>query len=486
MVLQQVISAELNKVVPPGPPRLPFINMLPFWGKHLHLELNQLAQQYGNIFQIRVAGRTLVVLSGLETIKEALQKQQDIFNGRADFDVFGQPPQSHFLELKSGESWKRHHEIVGQVMHTFGICKSDTLESWVLEEAADLANIFLKFEGQPFNPDLYLPLASLNFMQRLIFNKRGTFEELEKDTAFLKTAYNLKYIPKVTEGVKLEFIPKIWQPIFKLSRIITVRNFLKGLTALENYVSENVEQHRESFDPENLQDVTDGLLQASRELTDSDRNHFGLSENDIVNGSLMQFAGAGGGLPSFILRWGLLYMITHPEIQIQVQKELDEVVGREHKPSLKHRGKLPLTEACINEILRHSSMTTMPPINYATNADTTLEGYFIPKNTPLAINYYGLTRDRRYWEKPEEFNPYRFLDENGKLKKHLFDKFYPFGVGSRRCIGEYLGRLQIFIFFTNLMHKCKFEKVYGDKLSLEPQAGVFVIPKNYKVVVKHR
>ena len=489
MISQQSASIQLNKInqlVPSGPPALPFIGIFPFLGKHLHLELTQLAKRHGNIFQMRVGARTLVVLNGLETIKEALVKRHENFNARADFAVFQQPPQSHFLELKSGEPWRRHHSIVGKVIHTFAVCKSDTLERWVLEEAADLANTFLKFDGQSFDPDLYLPLATLSFMQRLIFGKRGAVGDLEEDTTFVVTARNLKHIPKVLDAVKSEFIPRIWQPLFRLSRKKVLQNFLKGLTSLEHYVSNNVEQHRQSYDPENLRDITDGLLKASSELTESDRSTLGLSENDIVNGSLMQFAGAGGGLPSIILRWALLYMITYPTIQAEIQKELDEVVGREQQPCLAHRGKLPFTEACINEIFRHSSITTMPPINYATSADTTLEGYFIPQNTPLVINYYSLTRDERYWEEPEQFNPYRFLDENGKLRNNLVDKFYPFGVGARRCIGEYLGRLQIFIFFTNLMHRCKFEKVSGEKLSLEPQPGVFVIPEDYRVVAKSR
>ena len=489
MVLQQAADLQLNKInkiAPPGPPALPFVGMLPFFSKHLHLELHQLAKKYGNIFQLRVGGRTVVVLNGVETIKQALVKQADSFNARANFDVFQMRPQSLFVELKSGKSWERQHSIIGQVMHNFVVSKSDALESWLIEEATNLTNIFLKLDQQPFDPDLYLPLATLNFMQRLIFSKRGTFEELEKDTEFINLARNLNNIPKVIDAIKLELFPKIWQPLFKLFRLTTLKTFIGSVGALEQYVAKNVEQHRESFDPENLRDSTDGLLKASRELTDSERNNLKLSEDDIVNGSLMQFAGAGAGLPSIILRWALLYMIIHPEVQTQIQKELDKVVGKGQKPCLKHRGKLPLTEACINEVLRHSSVTTMPPITYGTTTDVILEDYFIPKNTPLFINYYGLTRDRRYWPEPEQFNPYRFLGENGKLRNNLVDKFYPFGIGSRRCIGEYLGRTAIFLFFTNLMHQCKFEKVSGEKLSTEPQLGVFVISPDYKVVVKPR
>ncbi|MGK7894096.1 MAG: cytochrome P450, partial [Xenococcus sp. (in: cyanobacteria)] len=478
---------KVNKIAPPGPPALPFVGMLPFLGKHLHLELHQLAKKYGNIFQLRVGGRKLIVLSGLETIKQALVKQQDSFNARAEFDIYQQPPQCTMLELKSGEFWEKHHDAIIPVMHTFLGCKSDLHQSWVLEEAADLANIFINSAGQSFDPNFYLPLATLSFMQRLMFSRRGSLDDSEENTDFVAIAHILSKIPPGTLDVtKIAIFPAIWRPLFILSRWKSLRNFAKAVTAMGDYVAKNVEQHGESFDPENLRDITDGLLKASSEQTESDQKNFRLSENDIVMGTLSQFTGAGTEFPRMILHWALLYMIIYPDIQAAIQQELDEVVGRDQQPSLNHRGKLPFTEACINEIFRHASPTNLPAVTYGTISDTTLSGYFIPQKTPVLVNYYSLTRDERYWQEPEQFNPYRFLDENGKLRRNLLDKFYPFGIGPRRCLGEYLGRLQIFLFFTNLVHRCKFEQVSGEKLSLEPQPGFFAGPQKYRVIVKPR
>jgi len=489
MALQQsasVQSNKMNKITPPGPPELPFIGMLPFLSKHSHLELDRLAKKYGNVFQIRVGARTLVVLNGLETIREALVKQQDSFNDRADFFIYRQPPQRYFMEQKSGEPWKKHRSIVSQVMHTFILGKTDMLESWVLEEATDLANIFISSGGKPFDPDLYMPRATLSFIQRLIFGKRGSINNPQEDLDFIKTAHSGK---KLNQGAasltKLQLMPAIWLPFILLSCWKPLLDFVLIAPPLERYLGKNIKQHQQSLDLENLRDITDGLLKASSELTESDRNNLGLSEADIVNGSLMQFVGAGTEPTSIMIRWALLYIITYPNIQAEIHKELDEVVGRE-QPRLEHRGKLTFMAAFLNEVFRHSSATTLPAFVYATSGDTTLESYFIPKNTPLIVNYYGLTRDERYWQEPEQFNPYRFLDRNGSLRNDLVDKFYLFGVGSRRCIGEYLGRLLIFLLFTNLMHKCKFEKVPGEKLSLKPQSTLLLSPQDYKIIVKSR
>ena len=487
MILQQSASIQLNKVTPPGPPNLPLVGSLPFLQKNLHLELHKLANKYGNIYQLHVGGRNVIVINGLDAIKEALVKQQDSFNARADYDLFKQPPVSSFLEFKSGEFWKKHRGIVSQVLHTFVNGKLDTLEEWVLEAAADLANIFLNFGGQSFDPELYLPRATLSFMQRLMFDQRSSLKESEDNTDFVNIARVVTKLNKASVYLtNLAVVPAILRPILILPRLNLLQNAAKASVTIQDYVAKNVEQHRDSLDPENLRDITDGLLKASSEQTESDRKNFQLGENDIVKGTLCQFTSAGLEIPGIVLYWALLYMIAYPEIQAEIHKELDEVVGRKQQIRLNDRGKLAFTEACINEILRHAAPTNLSPVPYGTVSDTTLEGYFIPEKSPVFVNYYSLTRDEHYWEEPEQFNPYRFLDANGKLRKDRLDKFYPFGMGARRCIGEYFGRLQIFLFFTNLMHQCKFEKLAGDKLSLEPQPGIFMNPKSYRVTVKPR
>ena len=413
MVLQQAASTQLNKInkiAPPGPPALPFVGLSPFLGKHLHLELHKLAKKYGNVYQLHVGGRKLLVLNGLDAIKEALVKQQSSFNARADFDIYNKPPQCFFVEMKSGKCWKKHRNIISQVMHTFVGNQSDILESWALEEAVDLANVFINFGARAFDPNSYMPLATLSFMQRLMFDKKGHIDNSQEDTDFVAIAHDLR---KVANGTLtftnlVEIVPIIWRPIFALFNQKLLRDFFSGVSSMDRYLAKNIEQHQESFEPENLRDITDGLLKASSEQTESDRKNFRLGENDIVKGTLSQFVGGGTEFPRLILHWGLLYMIVYPEIQAEIHKELDEVVSREQQPCLNHRGKLPFTEACINEILRHASPTNLPVTTYGTVSDTTLKGYFIPQKTPVLVNYYSVTRDERYWEEPEQFNPYRF------------------------------------------------------------------------------
>lgn len=56
-----------------------------------------------------------------------------------------------------------------------------------------------------------------------------------------------------------------------------------------------------------------------------------------------------------------------------------------------------------------------------------LQGYTIPKGTIILPNLWSIHRDPAIWEKPNDFYPNRFLDDQGQLIKK--ETFIPFGIG---------------------------------------------------------
>lgn len=48
----------------------------------------------------------------------------------------------------------------------------------------------------------------------------------------------------------------------------------------------------------------------------------------------------------------VLAIVTHPEVQIKAQKELDSVVGRDRLPEFGDRQSLPYIDAIVKEVLR--------------------------------------------------------------------------------------------------------------------------------------
>ncbi|MCC5602126.1 cytochrome P450 [Nostoc favosum] len=474
-------STQLKKITAPGPRGLPIIGNLPIIGPYPYLTFTDLAKKYGDVFQIRIFSQPVVVLNRLETIREALLKQQGDFAGRPDFFTLRKAVKGRAIGGREyGLPWKRHREIAINALHMFVTSKTASIEQTVMQEATELVNILLSYQSQPFDPTMEVNLSVANVMVKILFGERCNRDD-QDFIAFTKFA---KDFPQNSGGALLaDFMPET--RIFFETFGQGLYRWRNALDKLEKFVVKKLKECRDSYNPKNLRGMVDALLKAVNELDESEKQTLGFTEKVIVEGTPQEMMGTGLQPIAPLICWAMLYMMANPDIQIKVHQELDTVVGRERQVCLTDRKKLPFTEACIHEILRHAPSFPLALPN-ATTTDTTINGHFIPKDTAVFINLYGLTRDERYWKEPEKFNPYRFLTDIGEVREDLLDKYYPFGLGKRRCLGEYLGRIEIFTFITNLMQKCTFERVPGEKLSFEGTPGAIFMPKDFKVIIKPR
>ncbi|WP_308366915.1 MULTISPECIES: cytochrome P450 [unclassified Microbulbifer] len=464
---------------PPGPSRMSINNVLPFVNGKMHVKLSELSGKYGDVFQLTVAGKKIVVLNNLGVVWDALVDQDGKFSDRADFDILREAPQRHFLELKSGDSWRRHRDLFVGAMQEYFAGRWGEMESWLHQEADHLSETISRHEGA-FDPNRCISLANLSFIQRIIFGRSCTRED---ERSFNENG--LTFLPNgFMNAVRLGLLPRAWRLFFYLSRKHSLDNFKEGITGLSAYIARNVDDHKKSFDECNPRDMCDYLLRGVRQVPLVERDKFQVHEQDVVNGSLTQFAGAGTGVPTFALRWALLYLIRYPEVQETLQQELDAVV--DGVPKMSDRSRLPHMQAFINELLRHTSISPMAAVYYATTGDAMIGNYIVEKNTPVIVNYYSVTRDPSVWDEPERFHPERFLDEQGKLRKDLQNKFFPFGLGARRCIGEHLGRMQIFLLCAHLVYRFRFSAAPGEKRAHKIIPGVFLVPESYRMVATPR
>jgi cytochrome P450 len=481
MKLELRPSIQPKKITAPGPHGLPIIGNLLSMGRYPYITFTNLAKEYGDIFQIHIFSQPVVVLNRLETIREALLKQQEDFAGRPDFFTLRNAVRGRAIGGREyGLQWKRHREITINALHMFVTSKTASLEQKVMEEASELVNIFLNYKGQPFEPTMEVNLSVANVMVQILFGERCNRDD-QDFIAFTKFA---KDFPQNSGGALLaDFVPQT--RIFFETFGQGLHKWRNALNMLEIFVLKKLKEYRDSYDPENLRGMVDALLKAVNELDESEKQTLNLTEKVIVEGTPQEMMGTGLQPIAPLICWAILYILANPDIQTKVHQELDTVVGRERQVCLADRKKLPFIEACIHEILRHAPSFPLALPN-ATTTDTTINGHFIPKDTPVFINLYGLTRDECYWEEPEKFNPHRFLTDTGEIREDLLDKYYPFGIGKRRCLGEYLGRIEIFTFIANLMQKCTFERVSGEQVSFEGTPGAILMPMNFKVIVKPR
>ena len=124
---------------------------------------------------------------------------------------------------------------------------------------------------------------------------------------------------------------------------------------------------------------------------------------------------------------------------------------------------------------------------HSTTIDTEFAGYFIPKSTPVVFSYYSANQDEMTFRDPEKFDPDKFLTESGSLNTALTTCVVPFGLGNRRCAGEPLARLEVFLFFATILQQCTIEEAPGSPLDPDNYImGFVIVHKPFKVIFRSR
>ena len=100
-------------------------------------------------------------------------------------------------------------------------------------------------------------------------------------------------------------------------------------------------------------------------------------------------------------------------------------------------GEPVFTEACIKEILR--LYAGVPVAVRVTGAPVEVSGHIIPAHRPLMAFLICMQRDARFFDRPLEFVPERWLE--GTTMRMDPTAYMPFGDGPHICIGEMAAKL---------------------------------------------
>lgn len=171
-------------------------------------------------------------------------------------------------------------------------------------------------------------------------------------------------------------------------------------------------------------------------------------------------------------------------MQVRLRQEVDRVVDRSRLPSIEDQPQLPYVMAFIYEVMRFTSFVPLT-IPHSTTTDTSIMGYTIPKNTVVFINQWSINHDPELWSHPETFEPQRFL-KDGVLNKDQTSSVLIFSLGKRRCIGEELAKLQLFLFTVLISHQCHITVDPARPVKLDYNYGLTLKPHAFFIAVTLR
>ncbi|PIO73663.1 hypothetical protein TELCIR_04368, partial [Teladorsagia circumcincta] len=147
-------------------------------------------------------------------------------------------------------------------------------------------------------------------------------------------------------------------------------------------------------------------------------------------------------------------------IETKMHEEMDREIASSRVITMADKNYLPYTSAVVNEIQRLGNIV---PLNllHETLRPVRIGNYDLPTKTGIVAQISSVLYDEEVFPAARTFNPSRFLDENGKLKK--VDEFIPFSIGKRQCLGEGLAKMEIFLFIANLFNRFELSSVNPDE-----------------------
>nr|QRG28708.1 CYP18A1 [Chilo infuscatellus] len=469
------VLREIRKL-PPGPWGPPVVGYLPFLGIR-HKTFLQLARHYGSLFSARLGNQLTIVLSDYKLIREAFRREE--FTGRPN------TPLMHTLDglgiiNSDGRLWKSQRRFLHEKLREFGMTYMGNgkriMETRIKHEVHDLIDNIRRTNGMPVDVNPMLALAVSNVICGITMSVRFSHGDARFERLNFLIEEGMRLFGEVHYG---EYIP--------------LYNYLPGKAQAKEKVAKNreemfafyqtlIDEHRQTLDVNNARDLIDTYL-IEMDKAETEGRAKDLFEGRDHELQLKQILGdlfsAGMETIKSSILWMIVFMIRNPAVKRKVQEELDAVVGRNRLPNMEDMAQLPYTETTILETLRMSSIVPLATTHSPTK-DVHLNGYKIPAGAQVVPLINCVHMDPNLWDEPKKFNPSRFIDENGKIRRPEY--FMPFGVGRRMCLGDILARMEMFMFFSCLMHQYDVVLHEGDPLpSLEGTVGATIAPKAFRV-----
>lgn len=453
--------------LPPSLPVLPFVGSLPFLRGFENIAnfFAEKSQELGPIFTFRAGQKLVLVLNNKEAIEEALVKHSRSFSSRPE--LFMQKvinPRSKGLIFRdTGPEWKRIHMNSLSVLREFGFGDKNIMEERTTTEVKAMLEFGRKTGGKPFDPKQLFLLVTSNITMNFIFGSRRSYDlgisELTVEVD--RYAHLMDMIFDVAPFLK--FIPPFKR---KIPAIVDCCEKMEGMIQTE--VDQSLRGRQTCFVSEYIARVGPGY------------------DREDLAALLRDFVAAGTDTTANTMRWGLVALANHPEIQRKLQQEIDSAIARDRLPTLQDQKNLPYVQATMLELYR---WRTLLPLSVArfTKEDSRLMDFFIPSGTLVFPNLHAAHNNPADWKDPKVFRPERFLDKEHNVVGA--DRVIAFSLGRRSCLGEVLARAEVFLTLASLLQRFTVFPPEGqDRVCDEPVQPLEIVqmPKPYSIRLTER
>jgi len=425
-------------IQPKGPKNFPLIGHLAVFRSRPLPFLMKMAREYGDMPQFKLARTPVYFLNHPDLVREVLITHQGSFTKSRALQrsrvLLGDG-----LLTSEGQYHLRQRRLVQPAFHR------ERLAAY----AADMSAIATKFRGR-WNAGETIDVAqemmhfTLTVVGKTLFSTDVTSQASEVGEAMttVMKMFDLLVLPFS------EYLEKLPLP--------QVRRFEKARERLDKIIYGLIHERRASG--EDRGDLLSTLLLAQDEEGDGK----GMTDQQVRDEALTLFI-AGHETTAVALTWTWYLLSQNQDCEERLHAEIDAVLaGR--VPQFHDLPNLPYTEKIFAESLR-----LYPPawaIGRMSKTAVEIGGTKIGPRSICILSPYVMHRDARWFPDPEKFDPERWTPDARDSRPKF--SYFPFGGGSRVCIGERFAWMEGVLALATIAQKWKLRLIPGHRVEPLP------------------
>lgn len=412
---------SLDVSYPPGPRGLPVIGNTVDLSRDIFAFFEELRDEYGRVASYEVFGTDACMVAHPDAIQQVLLDDHGAFEKGAVLTRNLADAMGEGLFVTGGDQWQNqrtqaqpafYRNRLNTYVPEMRVTAEETVEQWHDEMVVDVNDRMTE--------------TTMDVLGRTLFGVDVTENPV---------------VSEASDAILARFdTSRFWSFLPDRLPTPTNRRYRRKLDELQTFVDELAQQRRQQ-PPENRGDDLLSILVGFLEASD-------LTQEELRD-NMVTFLFAGHETTALGLTYTLLCLAQHPEEQAKLHEEIDTVcdgaVSAEDLPELEQ------TERVIDEALR-----LYPPVYMffrEATRDVELEGYHIPQGTTLVLPQWAVHRDPAWWDDPKAFRPDRFAGD----ADHPEYAYFPFGGGSRHCIGMRFARMEMKTVLATILDEYSFE-----------------------------
>ena len=417
------------------------------------------SQKYGDIFSMRLSGiGSSVIIGNPKAIQELFNQDSKFDIGRAN-NLAEPLIGKNSLMLMDGDRHRRERKLL---MPSFHGEKIQVYAKQIIDITEKIANQWKI--GESFIVRSTMQKVSLEIILQVVFGL-SEGERYEQLKPLLTNWLDMTDSPLRSSMLFLPFLQKdwgAWSPWGKMKRL---------QKQVFDLLQAEIEEKRIKIKAQKDNQGNDvlSLMMAVR-----DENGESMTDEELKD-EMISILFAGHETTATALSWAFYQIYQNPDVIEKLQLELKSLG---ENPNPLETAKLPYLSAVCQETLR---MYPVLPVLFPRIAKSPIKiaGIEFDAETIFMPSLYLVHYREDLYPDPEQFKPQRFLE-----KQYSPSEYFPFGGGSRRCLGYALALLEMKLVIATVISKYQLAssddkpvKIQRRGFTLAPSGGVKMVVK---------